>query len=261
MEHTSSNNRLGSRSPTTRPRTSVFDELSEQLDCWRSHLNQYGHPVILFDGNLWPILLNETLQKLMLDRTPVDGRDRTTSSFWKTACDAAGSIVAKHARMETTTEIAEVLPLNQRCFSIVGSLLRSGTGRVTGAIINLAEVTASSMNRPTVIGSSVVSQTHKPEGRGGADTEEDFHQWLTRRKLAREKIAALSPRESQVVAHVAHGQSNKRIARELGVTTKTIEKHRANAALKLGAESAAEMVRISVVAGHEIPETHLPSLN
>jgi DNA-binding NarL/FixJ family response regulator len=53
---------------------------------------------------------------------------------------------------------------------------------------------------------------------------------------------------------VASGLANKSIALELQISVKTIEKHRANAARKLGINSTAEMVRITVLADHELQE-------
>lgn len=78
-----------------------------------------------------------------------------------------------------------------------------------------------------------------------------FRMWLTRREAARQQIRRLSRRELQVVQLVSSGLANKSIAQELQISVKTIEKHRANAARKLGVASTAEMVRITVLADHE----------
>ena len=58
-----------------------------------------------------------------------------------------------------------------------------------------------------------------------------------------------------MVQLVANGHANKSIALELEISVKTIEKHRANAARKLGVGSTAEMVRLAVLADYEI-EVH-----
>ncbi len=81
-----------------------------------------------------------------------------------------------------------------------------------------------------------------------------FRTWLTRRDAARQQIRRLSRRELQVVQLVANGLANKSIALELQISVKTIEKHRANAARKLGISSTAEMVKIAVLADHELQE-------
>lgn len=81
-----------------------------------------------------------------------------------------------------------------------------------------------------------------------------FRTWMSRRDAARQQIRRLSRRELQVVLLVSNGLANKSIAQELQISVKTIEKHRANAARKLGVNSTAEMVRVSVLADQELLE-------
>ena len=71
-----------------------------------------------------------------------------------------------------------------------------------------------------------------------------------RRKMveARSRIAALSPREREVLDWLAEGSSNKMIARELDISPRTVEIHRANMMNKLGAHHAAEAVRLRIEA-------------
>lgn len=60
---------------------------------------------------------------------------------------------------------------------------------------------------------------------------------------------ALSEREEQVLRAVAWGHSNKEIAGQLGVSTKTIETYKARIADKLGLKSRTEMVRFALHQG------------
>ena len=71
-----------------------------------------------------------------------------------------------------------------------------------------------------------------------------------RRKMieARSRIASLSPREREVLDWLAEGRSNKMIARELEISPRTVEIHRANMMNKLGAHHAAEAVRLRIEA-------------
>ena len=82
--------------------------------------------------------------------------------------------------------------------------------------------------------------------------EDAYRNWQTRREAARQQMRRLSRRELQVVALVAQGHANKSIAQQLEISVKTIEKHRANAARKLGVNSTADLVRITVIADQEI---------
>lgn len=54
----------------------------------------------------------------------------------------------------------------------------------------------------------------------------------------------LTPREREVLAKIASGASNKEAGRELGISPRTIEVHRARIMEKLGAKNAADLVRI-----------------
>ena len=54
----------------------------------------------------------------------------------------------------------------------------------------------------------------------------------------------LTPREYQVLELIANGASNKEAGRELGISPRTIEVHRARVMEKLGAKNIADLVRI-----------------
>lgn len=58
--------------------------------------------------------------------------------------------------------------------------------------------------------------------------------------------SALTPRERQVVQLISEGQMNKQIAYILGLSTKTIETHRASAMSKLNFMTTAQLVRYAV---------------
>jgi two-component system, LuxR family, response regulator FixJ len=54
----------------------------------------------------------------------------------------------------------------------------------------------------------------------------------------------LTPREREVLKQIASGASNKEAGRQLGISPRTIEVHRARIMEKLGAKNAADLVRI-----------------
>ena len=64
----------------------------------------------------------------------------------------------------------------------------------------------------------------------------------TSKSSARERIAALTPRERQVLALVADGLTNRMAGNRLGISDRTAEIHRNNAIKKLGVNSTAEAV-------------------
>jgi two-component system, LuxR family, response regulator FixJ len=64
--------------------------------------------------------------------------------------------------------------------------------------------------------------------------------------LANVKLAALTPREKDVLHHIVQGSQNKIIAHELGISARTVENHRARLMDKLQASSLAELVKLAL---------------
>ena len=77
----------------------------------------------------------------------------------------------------------------------------------------------------------------------------DAEVWRQReeRESAAARLAQLTPAERRVADLVAAGQTNKMIARELGLSTRTVEAHRARLMGRLGMKSRTELV--GLVAG------------
>lgn len=65
---------------------------------------------------------------------------------------------------------------------------------------------------------------------------------------ARSRIQRLSEREREVLGCVASGLSNDLIARRLGISSRTVEIHRAKMLNKIGASHTSEAIRIAIEA-------------
>lgn len=71
-----------------------------------------------------------------------------------------------------------------------------------------------------------------------------------RRDAARARIAALTPRQREVLLLMAEGLLNKQIAWKLGLSERTIKMHRSALLRSLGLETTADAIRLAVEAGY-----------
>jgi two-component system response regulator FixJ len=65
---------------------------------------------------------------------------------------------------------------------------------------------------------------------------------------AREIVACLTCRERDVMHLLVDGASNKIAARELGISSRTIENHRASIMEKMNARNLSDVVRVALAA-------------
>lgn len=67
---------------------------------------------------------------------------------------------------------------------------------------------------------------------------------------------ALTPRQNQILSLVAQGKTNGEIARELGLSPRSVETHRYRMTRQLGLKNTAELVGWFVASGSVSPENH-----
>jgi hypothetical protein len=67
---------------------------------------------------------------------------------------------------------------------------------------------------------------------------------------ARQLIEGLSPRQREVLKHMASGQLNKQIAFALSLSERTVKMHRSALLRALGVETTADAIRVAVEAGY-----------
>lgn len=69
------------------------------------------------------------------------------------------------------------------------------------------------------------------------------------RDITRKKGIRLTPREVEVIQLIAEGRANKQVAAELGISVKTVEKHRQRIMDKLNIHDTAGLTRYAMSAG------------
>ncbi|GAB4347076.1 MAG: response regulator transcription factor [Gammaproteobacteria bacterium] len=69
---------------------------------------------------------------------------------------------------------------------------------------------------------------------------------LVRQRMLEERYKTLTPRERDVMAGVVDGLSNKEISRELDISVKTVEAHRARIMEKMKADSLSQLVKMAM---------------
>ena len=100
-----------------------------------------------------------------------------------------------------------------------------------------------------------VDYIEKPYGdavlRAAINTALSSGGWIGRDReamRAAQRIAALSPREREVLDALVEGRVNKVIAYDLGISVRTVEVHRARMMVRLGVRQLPEAVRLAVIA-------------
>jgi DNA-binding NarL/FixJ family response regulator len=68
------------------------------------------------------------------------------------------------------------------------------------------------------------------------------------RKDAADRVGGLTPREREIMELVLAGHPSKNIAEDLGISQRTIEKHRASIMKKTGSHSLPELARVGLAA-------------
>jgi FixJ family two-component response regulator len=117
----------------------------------------------------------------------------------------------------------------------------SGQGDIAMAVTAIKSGALDFIEKP-FRGSEIVARLEEAIG-----AYERRHSENTASKIASLHFPGREPltrREREVLAQFSSGASNKEAGRELGISPRTIEDHRANIMKKLGARNAADLIRI-----------------
>ena len=90
----------------------------------------------------------------------------------------------------------------------------------------------------------LIDAVHRALARAG---ETDDTPAIADAEALRARLSTLSPREREVMALVVEGRPNKTVATRLGLSTRTVEVHRAKVMEKMQARSIADLVKMAMM--------------
>jgi two-component system response regulator NreC len=128
-------------------------------------------------------------------------------------------------------------------------------------VVSMLQAGASGYILKRALAADLVNAIRAVSG-GGAFLDSDIAAILVNEASDRQAKHAVSeetltPREKEVLAHIAHGKTNSEIAQALSVSLNTVVWHRANLMSKLGVHRVADLVRYAFQKGL-VEESHLP---
>jgi len=88
--------------------------------------------------------------------------------------------------------------------------------------------------------------------RGALTQSRDQSDHAEEKQAIARRLASLSTRERQVLNGLVAGQANKVVARELGISPRTVEIYRANLMTKMQASSLSVLVRMVMIADRSV---------
>lgn len=166
----------------------------------------------------------------------------SAEDFLKTLPSIAGGCLVTDIRMQGLDGIELVRCLRSANHAIPVIVI-TGHGDVPLAVAAMKLGATDFMEKP-FDGDALVAAVHSALGQDGRSFAADpLSDEMTSR------LASLSQRESQVLKGLMDGRTNKEIARELDLSSRTVEVYRAKLMTKMKAQSISELVRFAIKAG------------
>jgi FixJ family two-component response regulator len=119
-------------------------------------------------------------------------------------------------------------------------IMISGFGDVSTAVKAMKAGVLDFIEKPFK-GQELLDRIHSAVNKHKADRKKNSSQNKTL-----ERINSLTKREKEVMQLVVTGNANKEIAKQLGISIKTVEVHRANVMEKMAVKSVTDLVRMSL---------------
>lgn len=153
----------------------------------------------------------------------------------------------------TSRQAAEKLGISVRTVDIYcGNIRRKfGVRRIADAITmyNVAQKSPETAQAQPDEGAIDTSRDWRGSKGSQGDEIGDVLEGMERKALAQARLARLTRRETEVLAHVANGLSNWQIADQLKISRRTVETHRYNLLDKMEMKNMALAIRLAAEGG------------
>ena len=170
---------------------------------------------------------------------------RSAVEFFDQVGSTANGILVLDVRMPEMSGLDMQLELNRRGYNIPVIFI-TGHGDVPMAVKAMKNGAIDFLQKP------FRDQDLLDKVQTALSSNEYDDQDGTERARVLEAIATLTPREKQTLDMIANGYPSKVIAAELGISPRTVEKHRAQVLRKLNARSTAALIKLALLAEAKI---------
>ncbi|WP_322516099.1 helix-turn-helix transcriptional regulator [Rhodopseudomonas palustris] len=169
----------------------------------------------------------------------------SSASMW--VADEVGAAIAHQMNEPLTALLLYLYEIKHRIESSAAPPETGSVGSLLESAIRETKRACDIMDRLDYSGDRLTG----PDGTipRGNNTLESWRRTLNSPDSPRAPVLVrppLTPRESEVMALIAGGASNKEGSHQLGISTRTFEVHRARVMEKIGARNAADLVRIAL---------------
>jgi two-component system response regulator FixJ len=172
----------------------------------------------------------------------------SADAFLDGAAALNGGCVVTDVRMPGTTGI-ELLQRLRVLGQTVPVIVITGHGDIALAVEAMKAGARDFLEKPYRDDTMLVAVRGALAQARAALDDADGRRAAAERAAACLRFAGLSPREREVLVGLVAGNSNKLIARELGISPRTVEVYRANLMTKTQATSLSHLVRLALTAG------------
>ncbi len=165
-----------------------------------------------------------------------------TAAFLATTSALASGCIITDLRMPQMSGLELMVHLQASGITLPVIMI-TAHGDVTMAVEAMKQGAADFLEKP-LDEASLIAAVHKAIDAAAKEPDRDAG-----RRSAQEAVLTLSAREKDVLRGLVAGKTNKMIARDLGISARTVEEYRATARTKLGVRSLSGLVQVALRAG------------